>query len=160
MPADRRFVVRQCSAVIAGRAALLVSLLTAALVACGGEAPSAERFCGEILVNREELTNPEITDQGDIDSLLGLYRDIASLAPLAIEDEWNQIVTAYETASTVVIGDEDSEQAALASIYASEEAASAVQQWLSNNCAVEIGPVFTIVPPGPADSTVPSTTTP
>ena len=44
--------------------------------------------------------------EDDIEPLLELYRDIAELAPLAIEPEWDQLVTAYETAATVVPGDE------------------------------------------------------
>ncbi len=39
---------------------------------------------GEVQVNRDRLTNPQIATEGDIDSLLGLYRDIAALAPLAV----------------------------------------------------------------------------
>ena len=75
----------------------------------------------------------------------------ATLAPLGVEDDWDQLVSAYETASTVVIGDQESEQAALTAIYSSEKSAAAVEAWLIANCAVDIGPVFTIVPQGPGD---------
>jgi hypothetical protein len=129
--------------------------------ACGNdEAPSAERFCGEVAENKDALTNPQLVATADIEALLDLYRDIGALAPLGVEDDWNQIVSAYETASTVVIGDEESEQAALTAIYSSEKSAAEVEAWLMANCAVDIGPVFTIVPQGPIDITVaPETTT-
>ncbi len=91
----------------------------------------------------------------DIEPFLDLYRDIGALAPLSVEDDWNQIVSAYETASTVVIGDQESEQAALTAIYSSEQSAAAVEAWLLANCAVDIGPVFTIVPQGPVSVTLP-----
>jgi hypothetical protein len=155
--------VRQCIAVTVGRSAQLITaaLSIAGLAACGGsEAPSAERFCGEVQENREQLTNPDITTEGDIAAVLDLYREIGALAPLAVEDDWNQLISAYETASTVVIGDEDSEQEALAAIYRSEGSAAAVAKWLQDNCAVDIGPVFTIVPQGPVEATVPPTSTP
>jgi hypothetical protein len=140
---------------------LAAALSIAGLAACGGsEPPSAERFCGEVQLNRDQLTNPEIATQGDIDAVLDLYREIAALAPLAVADDWNQLVTAYETASTVVIGDEESEQLALEAIYRSESSAAAVQQWLQDNCAVDIGPVFTIVPQGPVEDSVPPTSAP
>ncbi len=82
--------------------------------------------------------------------------------PSAVEGDWNQLVTAYETASTVVPGDTESEQAALAVIYSSEKSAAAIDRWLVANCAVDIGPVFTIVPQDPVAATtlapVPDTT--
>jgi hypothetical protein len=139
----RRATAVRMSAVLVAAGAL------ASLTGCGDEAPSAERFCGEIAANRDALTNPQLVYTDDIEPLLDLYRDIAALAPLAVEDDWNQILTAYETASTVVVGDEESEQEALTAIYSSERSAATVEAWLMANCAVDIGPVFTIVPQGP-----------
>lgn len=140
------------------------TLALAAIVSLGAgcssdEAPSAERFCGEVAANTEALTNPQLGSAADIEPLLELYREIGGLAPLGVEDAWNQIVSAYETASTVVIGDQESEQAALTAIYSSEQSAAQVEAWLLANCAVDIGPVFTIVPQGPVDVTVPPETT-
>lgn len=126
-----------------------------AIAACGGdEAPSAERFCGEVAANTDALTNPQLVYADDIEPLLDLYRDIAALAPLGVEDDWNQVVSAYETAATVLVGDQESEQAALTAIYSSEKSAAAVEAWLSANCAVDIGAVSTIVPQGPVTITV------
>lgn len=114
--------------------------------ACSDDgAGSAERFCGEIQLNASRLTAPNLQFDDDIEPFLDLYRSIGDLAPLAIETEWNQLTTAYETASTVVPGDPESEQVALEAIFATEKSAAAVDQWLVRNCAVEIGPVFTIV---------------
>jgi hypothetical protein len=141
--------------------------VVAAVAGCGGESGGdAERFCGEVAANKDALTNPDLTYSDDIEPLLDLYREIGDLAPLAVEDDWNQIVAAYETASTVVPGEPASEQEALAAIYSSEESAAAVDQWLKANCAVDIGPVFTIVPhtpvtaPAPVDTTVDTTIPP
>ena len=123
--------------------------LSLVIAACGSDdAGNAERFCGEIEVNAERLTNPNLQFSDDIEPFLDLYREIGELAPLAIEIEWNQIVTAYETASTVVLGDPESEQQALVAIYSTEKSAAAVDRWLERNCAVDIGPVFTIVAQG------------
>lgn len=157
---DHRPGMRQCWSVVTvssnltpkggsakfATALLLMASLGATTVACtSNEAPNAERFCGEVAANKEALTAPQLVYDNDIDPLLDLYRGIAALAPLGVEDDWAQIVTAYETASTVVIGDEASEQQALAAIYSSERSAAAVDAWLQANCAVDIGPVFTIV---------------
>jgi len=128
-----------------GVAAIVAGCALAA--GCGDDdAGSAERFCGEIDVNKAVLTNPALVYADDIEPLLDLYREIADLAPLAIEDEWRQLLTTYETASTVVPGDIESEQTALAAAYQSESAAVAVADWLRANCSVDIGPLTTIVP--------------
>jgi len=124
-------------------------LTSAAMLGCrGDEAPSAERFCGEIVENKDALTNPVLEFSDDIEPLLDLYRDVGDLAPLGIDREWADLVSAYETASTVVPGDEESEQQALAAIYLAEKSAATVGAWLQANCAVDIGPIFTIVPHG------------
>ena len=138
----------------------LALVLVAATAGCGNDSGgNAERFCGEVAANKDALTQPELNYTDDIEPLLDLYRDIAELAPLAVEDDWNQIVAAYETASTVVPGDQASEQEALAAIYSSEESAAAIDQWLRSNCAVDIGPVFTIVPHTPVTAPAPLDTT-
>ena len=167
-PPERAVRVRQCCPVVtlrsnlSRRSAAPTAFALAAMVAIGAacgadEAPSAERFCGEVAENTEALTKPQLNAVADIEMLLELYREIGDLAPLSVEDDWNQIVSAYETASTVVIGDQESEQLALTAIYSSEQAAAEVEAWLLANCAVEIGPVFTIVPQGPVTVTDPPT---
>jgi hypothetical protein len=128
------------------RASLILLPIAVTLVGCaGGDAGSAERFCGEIQVNAELLTQPNLQFEDDIEPFLDLYREIAELAPLSIEPEWDQLISAYETASTVVPGDPESEQTALAAIYSTERSAAAIDRWLEKTCAVDIGPVFTIV---------------
>lgn len=129
------------------RRAAIVAAAGALLASCGSDdAGSAERFCGEIDENRALLTTPQLTYSDDIEPMLELYREIADLAPLAIEEEWRQLVATYETANTVVLGDAESEQAVLAAAYQSEASAAAVAKWLRENCAVDIGPLATIVP--------------
>jgi hypothetical protein len=128
------------------RASLILLPIAVTLVGCaGGDAGSAERFCGEIQVHAEQLTQPNLQFEDDIEPFLDLYREIAELAPLSIEPEWDQLISAYETASTVVPGDPESEQTALAAIYSTERSAAAIDRWLEKTCAVDIGPVFTIV---------------
>ena len=166
--------MRQCCLVVHVRSDLsrrstafaisTIAIAIASLSACGGdENPSAERFCGEVAANKEALTNPQLGYVDDIEPLLDLYRTVGALAPLGVEADWDQIVSAYETASTVVIGDQESEQQALTAIYSSEKPAAAVETWLLANCAVDIGPVFTIVPQGPVtitETVPPAGTTP
>lgn len=129
------------------------SLLIAAgalLVGCSNDANKADasRFCGEIAANLEQLTAPQLESVAEVEPLLSLYRSIGRFAPLSIESEWDQLISNYETASTVVPGDPESLQAVVTSAYESEQAAARVQRWLMDNCALDIGPVATIAPQG------------
>jgi len=126
-----------------------LALATAAILgACGGEAPSAERFCGEIEVNLKALTEPDLAYTDDISPLLDLYREIGKLAPLSIEAEWNQLIVTYETASTVVPADPESVQRVVTEAFRAERSAAAVETWITTNCALSMGPISTIVPQG------------
>ncbi|WP_148288601.1 hypothetical protein [Ilumatobacter nonamiensis] len=122
------------------------TLLLTVMSSCGDDsAGDAGRFCGEVEANSEALFTPEIESASDIGPLLDLYRRIGAFAPLAIEADWDQLILNYETANTVVVDDEESVQAATAQAYQSEKSAAAVKVWLQENCAVDIGPVATIV---------------
>ncbi len=138
-----------------------------ALVACGRDDnvdSDAERFCGEAIANRENLVAPPLTTEAEVEATLDFYRLMGQLAPIAIAEEWNDVLVSLETASTVVPGDSQSEQLVAKTAYASEPSAFAVKKWLLENCALDI-PITTIAPQGnvPARTTTivpPETTTP
>lgn len=125
---------------------LVLPLAAASLAACGDDdAGDAERFCGEIDANRAALTDPSLEYSDDIEPFLDLYRSIGDLAPLAIETEWQQLITNYETVSTVVPGDPESEEVAVTTALQTEQSAAAVDAWLQANCGISIGPLSTLV---------------
>jgi hypothetical protein len=135
---------RQCLAVLIGWSA------TTVLGACGsGSGSDAERFCGEIDQDVAAVVGPEITSDEQLDGTLDHYRMLADLAPVAIEEEWRDLLLNLETASTVVPGDADSMQRAVAQAYATERSAVAVRDWLLANCSIDLGPVDTITPQSP-----------
>ena len=114
---------------------------------CSGstDGPDASRFCGEIQANQAALFAPDLTSTAQIAPLIELYRSVGELAPLAVEQDWDQLVRNYETAATVIPGDDASMQIAAAEAYQSEKSAATVKQWLIDNCALDIGPIATIV---------------
>ncbi len=140
-----------------------LAIATAALLtACssGGSSGNAERFCSEVKANTQAMVKPRIRTAEDVDNLLVLYRDLGELAPLAIEAEWDALILNYETASTVEPTDPESVQRVAARAYATEQSAVAVQEWLLTNCAVDIGPVATLVRHDQPARRVPVTTLP
>lgn len=126
-------------------AAVAAFVVLVAGCAGGDDRSDAARFCGEIEANQAALTTPALTNTVQVEALLDLYREIGHFAPLAIEAEWDQLIVNYETASTVVPGDEASRQAAIATALQSEQSAARVKTWLVENCALDIGPVDTLV---------------
>jgi hypothetical protein len=122
------------------------------LAACGGDDDTgdAERFCGEVAEHQALLTRPQLGSEGDvdddIDELLDEYRRIGRFAPLAVEDDWDQLTAAYEAAAAVDPDDPDAEQEALEEVFRSERAAVAIAEWLRTTCGIDLGPIITIVP--------------
>jgi hypothetical protein len=134
----------------------------ALLTACGSGSSGgdAEQFCGEVKANTQAIVKPRVRTAEDVDTLLVLYRDLGELAPLAIEADWDALILNYETASTVEPTDPESVQRVAARAYATEASAVAVHDWLLTNCAVDIGPVATLVPHDQPARNAPSTTLP
>jgi hypothetical protein len=134
------------------RAAALTGAFAGAIVvtaACGSDdSGDAERFCGEMQANVAAVVDPPLATVEDLATTLELYRDLADLAPAAIETEWDAIVLNVETVATVVPDDPASVQRAVAQAYATEKSAVTVREWLIANCGVDIGPVTTIAPQG------------
>jgi hypothetical protein len=131
------------------RLTALVFVVLSPVAACGSDpdpAGDAQRFCGEVEAHKAELTSPDLASSDDIAPLIDLYRQIGEFAPLAIEPEWQQLITAYETAGTVAPGDAESEQQMIESALRIEKSAVTVSRWLLDNCAVDLGPVATISP--------------
>jgi hypothetical protein len=125
---------------------MCVSLLI--LVAgCGDDAISsdAERFCGEATDQRDMIVAPPMATEAELEATLDFYHLMGELAPVAISEQWNDIVTALETASTIVPGDPASEQQVALQAYATERSAYEVSVWLRTYCAVDI-PITTIAP--------------
>jgi hypothetical protein len=140
------------------RAALALASLTF-LAGCGddGVQSDAERFCGEAVSRRDMIVSPPMANEQEVEATLDFYRLMGQLAPVAIADQWNAIVHAMETASTVAPGDPSSEQQVALEAYATERSAYEVAVWLKRNCGVDI-PITTIAPQEPVPARTSTTT--
>lgn len=141
------------------RLAATLACAAAVTVACGNDdvTSDAERFCGEAIEQRDLIVNPPLGTEAELAATLDFYRLMGELAPLGIAEEWDRLVVAMETASTVVPGDPESEQLMAMTAYATEPSAFAVATWLSDNCEVDI-PITTIVPQERAPAIAPPAT--
>ena len=129
------------------------------LAGCGddGVDSDAERFCGEAVSGRDMIVSPPMSTEQEVAATLDFYRLMGQLAPVAIAEQWNTIVHAMETASTVAPGDPSSEQQVALQAYASERSAYEVAVWLKRNCGVDI-PITTIAPQDPVPARTSTTT--
>jgi hypothetical protein len=136
-------VPRRPSILIAGL------IVVASVAACGGDddavAGDAGRFCAEATEQRDMILAPPTASEAELQASLEFYRLMGRLAPVAIAEEWGDLVLAMETASTVVPGDPESEQFAAMTAYAIEPSAYRVKKWLLDNCGVDL-PITTIAP--------------
>jgi fumarate reductase subunit C len=123
------------------------------------EGSDAERFCGEVAADPVALVSPLITDEAQLIETIAHYEMLIQLAPIDIESELMRILLAIEAAASVDPNDDETLQIAALTAYASESAAVRVAEWVKTWCGVDIGPVTTITPHGPAVIPQPSTGT-
>ncbi|HWM20940.1 MAG TPA: hypothetical protein VNO51_14710 [Ilumatobacteraceae bacterium] len=146
--------MRPRSPAVAVTAAIAVLTGAAILSNCGSDdGTDTQAFCTEVAANAEAIVRPPLASEDDIDDTLDLYRDLANRAPIAIEEEWRDLLTNIETVSTVDPADPESVQRTVAVAYATERSAVAVRNWLLTNCGIDLGPVATIAPQDPAATT-------
>ena len=123
----------------------------------------AERFCAEATARRSTIVAPPVGTEAELQATLDFYRLMGQLAPVAIAEEWNDLVVNLETAAALAPGDPDSEQLVAMTAYATEPSAYEVKRWLGTNCGLDI-PITTIAPqeqePARTTTVVPSTVEP
>lgn len=128
----------------------LAVVLIAVTSACGGSdddpvEADAEAFCTTATEQRDWIVSPPMASEAELQASLEFYRLMGQLAPIAVAEDWNVLVSAMETASTVVPGDPASEQLAAMTAYATEPSAYRVKKWLLDRCDLDL-PITTIAP--------------
>jgi hypothetical protein len=120
-----------------------IGLLAGALVvgSCGSSANDRTdaNYCAAVSRHLTELNAPHIAGPDDVAKAVDLYSSIAEVAPLAVEKEWDVLTLAYQTAATVVPGDQASIQKAADTIRASEQSANAAADYTRRLCNLQIG---------------------
>ena len=140
-----------------GSVATVVGFAVTTLSACGEATPvpDAAAFCEELRNNRSAIIEARIDTDLELTATLELYRRLQTLAPLAVAQEWSNVLQAIETANTVVPSDPDSIQRIAAAAYQSESSALTIHEWAMASCDVDLGPVTTLVPHDPPEPATP-----
>ncbi len=137
---------------------LLGGLVATGVVAgCGDSAPgrTIRAYCDEVTANLDTLMNPTIASGPDIESTIDRYRSIAEVAPARVEPEWQRVITALETAATVIAGDQASLEIANQAALAGAPAYGSVQLYTAEQCNISIG-----TPPTPTNPVTATTVVP
>jgi len=142
--------------------AALLALAFGAVSACGDDADqrSEANYCTQVGNHLTDLNSPAITTGGDVDRVLGAWRNVSKSAPLAVQAEWETMVANLETAITVDPNDSASMQLVADTARRSEPAANRVISYTQQRCGALIGSVAptptTLLP----STITPTTTTP
>lgn len=131
--------------------ATVAATLLLGLASCAADSEprsDAERFCGEAIAQRDTIVAPPLGSEAELQATLDFYRLMGQLAPIAIAEEWNDLVYNLETAASLIPGDPASEQLVAMTAYATEPSAYRVKRWLQDSCGLDI-PITTIAPQAP-----------
>ena len=135
---------------------LAVAVGAGVIGACGGSPErSATAFCTELDRELPGLEGPTQT-QADLDALVARYDGLNEIAPLAIEDDWQELTDLVVTAATVVPTDPTSVQIVADAAYRTERAARRLEAWVSATCGLTMPAVVGLEAP----ATVPVESTP
>jgi hypothetical protein len=127
----------------------LAAVICCAVTACSSDTPPATdgQYCATVSASLAQLTAPAIVDSAGIETTSGLYRSITSIAPLAIEKEWETMTSNIDVAATVDPSDPASVQKVADMARSSQNAAFAISDYTSKLCGVTLGLPTTTVPP-------------
>jgi hypothetical protein len=118
-----------------------------AMTACSSDAPpTAGDYCATISSNLQELNAPSIVNAAGIQATSDLYRTITSVAPLAVQKEWQTMTSNVEAAAAVDPNDPASVQRIADMARSSQQAASSISDYTAKICGVTIVTPTTTIP--------------
>ncbi len=137
---------------------MLAVVTSCCLASCASDAPPAtdEQYCATVSASLEQLNAPAIVDSAGIEATSKLYQSITSIAPLAVQKEWQTMTSNVEAAAAIDPSDPAAVQQLADMARSSQHAASTISDYTSKLCGVTIGaPTTTLPPPVVADTAAP-----
>lgn len=124
-----------------GRSIVFVFALATTAVGCGDGEHSGANFCGKLAEVLPNLTGP-LAVSSDIGDLLGRYKSLAKITPLAIEDDWKTVTALIDQASDVDPEDPLSRQELSDAAYKAERPARNIAIWVESTCGLAMPDVI------------------
>jgi hypothetical protein len=137
------------------RVSLTVSaalLLVAVLGACD-PGSRQDRFCRRLAEQRVELAAVP-TDPGDLDDFVQRYRDLAKIAPLAIEEQWQTVTDLIVAVADDDLSDPQAADRLRDDAVAATKAVNEVRLYAQQTCGVNLA----VGVPAPPASVAPGAT--
>lgn len=100
---------------------------------CSDTDRTAGRFCAELQAQLPALTASPATSR-DVETLVGRFKKLNRMTPLAIEEEWQVLTDLVELASNVIPSDPASRQAVADAAYKAERPTRKVAFWVESTC--------------------------
>lgn len=127
---------------------MLVAVTCSTVAACSSDtAPATDgQYCATINASLEQLNAPAVVDTAGIEATSKLYRSITSIAPLAVQKEWETMTSNIEAAATVDPNDPASLQHVADMARSSQHAATSISDYTSKLCGVAVGTPPTTLP--------------
>ena len=149
------------SAVVAPhlRAALATGAALLVLASCD-EGSREERFCDRLGKEQALLAAPP-TDPADLDAFVERYQDLADIAPLAIEQQWQTITELVEAVATEDLTDPATADRLRDRAVAATRPIDEVRAYARTTCGVELVVAATSATATtvPGATTIPGTST-
>jgi hypothetical protein len=128
---------------------VLAVMTCCAVTSCSDDTPPSTdgQYCATVSASVDQLNAPAIADDAGIEATSELYRSITSIAPLAVQKEWETMTSNVEAAAAVDPNDPASVQRIADMARSSQHAASAITDYTSKLCGVTLGIPTTTLPP-------------
>ncbi len=127
------------------RLCVLIGAVVMTLGACSTPARTATNFCRQLQHELPEIAQPTATP-AEVSALVGSYRRLAKVAPLAIEEDWRALTNLVKAAAEVDAADPVSVQAVADLSYATQKSATAASNWVNETCGVDISTGISTTP--------------
>ena len=137
------------------RNVVLIALACGVVAACSSDTPPATdaRYCAAISANLAQLNAPSIVDAAGIEATSTLYSSITSIAPLAVQKEWETMTSVLGVAATADPSDPAAVQRVADMARSSQHAATAIAEYTTKVCGVTLATPTTVAAIAPAPPT-------
>ena len=122
--------------------------VSGAIAACSSDTPTATdgQYCATITASLDQLNAPSIVDPAGVEATAELYRSITSVAPLAVQKEWETMTSVLAAAAAVDPKDPAAGQKIADMARSSQHAATTIADYTTKVCGVTLATPTTTLP--------------